>query len=222
MVDGDYIAPPKNNSSIGVGIDLGLKSFAITSDGKVFHNINKSKRVRKLEKQLKHAQRKLSRQYEQFKLYKKRGGAVTEHTKSNIKKQTLCVQKLHARLANIREAYRQQVILDVVKTKPQYITLEKLNIKGMMKNRHLSKAIQQQGFYDFKSKLMAQCEKHHIEVREVSPWFPSSKMCHSCGVIKKDLKLKDRIYKCSCGYENDRDANAALNLRDAKEYTVLN
>jgi putative transposase len=131
------------------------------------------------------------------------------------------VQKLHQTLANIRLEYVKSVVTNVVKTKPSYITIEDLNVKGMMKNRHLSKAIVQQCFYTFKSWLISKCAQNGIELRMVSRWYPSSKLCSCCGQIKKELTLKDRTYKCDCGNTMDRDLNAAVNLRQAKEYTLL-
>ena len=200
------------NHNEGIGIDLGLKSFAVVSNGKTYKNINKSKKVKKLEKQLRREQRSLSRKYEN----KKRG----ECTQKNIQKQKLKVQKLHQRIANIRTDYINKLIAEIVRTKPSYITIEDLNVSGMMKNRHLSKAVASQKFYEFRTKLKAKCEENGMELRVVDRFYPSSKQCHHCGCIKKDLKLSDRIYKCACGYEEDRDFNASLNLRDAKTYQV--
>ena len=141
-----------------------------------------------------------------------------EATKQNIQKQVLKVQKLHHRIDNIRTDYINKTIAEIVKTKPSYITIEDLNVKGMMKNRHLSKAVASQKFYEFRTKLEKQCKESGIELRVVDRFYPSSKLCHCCGFIKKDLKLSDRIYKCDCGYKCDRDFNASLNLRDAKTY----
>ena len=141
-----------------------------------------------------------------------------EATRQNIKKQVLKVQKLHYRIDNIRTDYINKTIAEIVKTKPSYITIEDLNVKGMMKNRHLSKAVASQKFYEFRTKLEKQCKESGIELRVVDRFYPSSKLCHCCGFIKKDLKLSDRIYKCDCGYKCDRDFNASLNLRDAKTY----
>ena len=107
-----------------------------------------------------------------------------------------------------------------MKIKPSYITVEDLNISGMMKNRHLSKAVASQKFYEFKTKLLAKCKEIGIELRIVDRWFPSSKTCHCYKNIKKDLKLSDRVFKCDCSYIEDRDFNAALNLRDATTYEV--
>ena len=202
-----------NNSNAGIGIDLGLKDFAIVSNGKTYKNINKSARLKKLEKQLIREQRSLSRKYENLKK-----GESTQ--KTNIQKQRLKVQKLHHRIDNIRTDYINKTIAEIVKIKPSYITIEDLNVKGMMKNRHLSKAVASQKFYEFRTKLQAKCNENGIELRVVDRWYPSSKTCHCCGTVKKDLKLSDRIFKCSCGYVEDRDFNAALNLRDAITYEV--
>ncbi len=202
-----------NNSSKGIGIDLGLKDFAIVSNGKTYKNINKSARLKKLEKKLIREQRSLSRKYENLKK-----GESTQ--KKNIQKQRLKIQKLHQRIDNIRTDYINKIIAEIVKTKPSYITIEDLNVSGMMKNRHLSKAVASQKFYEFKTKLLAKCKENGIELRIVDRWFPSSKTCHCCKRIKKDLKLSDRIFKCDCGYIEDRDFNAALNLRDATTYEV--
>ena len=202
-----------NNNNDGIGIDLGLKDFAIISNGKTYQNINKSRKVKKLEKQLRREQRCLSRQYE----YLKKGESTQ---RANIQKQKLKVQKLHHRLDNIRTDYINKTIAEIVKTKPSYITIEDLNVSGMMKNRHLSKAVASQKFYEFKTKLKGKCDDNNIELRIVDRWFPSSKLCHCCGSIKKDLKLSDRIYKCNCGYVEDRDLNASLNLRDALTYEI--
>ena len=203
---------PFCDSGEGIGIDLGLKDFAIVSNGKTYKNINKSAKLKKLEKQLRRAQRCLSRKYENL----KKG----ESTQKNIQKQRLKVQKLYQRIDNIRTDYMNQTIAEIVKTKPSYITIEDLNVKGMMKNRHLSKAVASQKFYEFRTKLKNKCDENGIELRVVDRWYPSSKLCHCCGAIKKDLKLSDRIYKCNCGYIADRDYNASLNLRDAKTYKI--
>ena len=201
-----------NSSNDGIGIDLGLKDLAVVSDGKTYKNINKSARVKKLEKKLRREQRCLSRKYENL----KKG----EFTQKNIQKQKLKVQKLYHKIDNIRTDYINKTIAEIVKTKPSYITIEDLNVSGMMKNRHLSKAVASQRFYEFRAKLKAKCADNGIELRVVDRWYPSSKMCHCCGAIKKDLKLSDRIYRCDCGYVEDRDFNASLNLRDAVTYEV--
>ena len=202
-----------SNSSEGIGIDLGLKDFAIVSNGKTYKNINKSAKLRKLEKKLIREQRSLSRKYENL----KKGGSTQ---KRNIQKQKLKIQKLHHRIENIRTDYINKIIAEIVKTKPSYIAIEDLNVSGMMKNKHLSRAVASQKFYEFRSKLEAKCKENGIELRIVDRWFPSSKTCHCCKSIKKDLNLSDRVFRCDCGYIEDRDFNAALNLRDATTYEV--
>ena len=202
-----------NNRNDGIGIDLGVKDFAILSNGKTYKNINRSARLKKLEKQLRREQRCLSRKYEDLKK-----GEVTQ--RANIQKQKLKVQKLHHKIDNIRTDYINKIIAEIVKTKPSYITIEDLNVSGMMKNRHLSKAVASQKFYEFRSRLKAKCDANGIELRVVDRFYPSSKLCHCCGRIKKDLKISDRIYRCACGYVEDRDFNASLNLRDAVTYEV--
>lgn len=202
------------NNNPGIGIDLGLKDFAICSDGSIYQNINKTNYIKKIEKRLKREQRKLSRKI----ILTKKG----KPARKNIVKQKLKVQKLYQRLANIRTDYLNKTIDSIVKTKPSFIVIEDLNISGMMKNRHLSKAVAQQKFFEFRTKLISKCKENNIELRIVDKWYPSSKLCHNCGYVKKDLKLKDRTYICSeCGYIEDRDINASLNLRDAKTYIII-
>ena len=202
-----------NNLNEGIGIDLGLKDFAIISNGKTYRNINKSAGLKKLEKQLIREQRSLSRKYENLKK-----GESTQ--RANIQKQKLKVQKLHHKMDNIRTDYINKTIAEIVKTKPSYITIEDLNVKGMMKNRCLSKAVASQKFYEFRTRLKAKCDEKGIELRVADRFYPSSKTCHHCGSVKKNLKLSDRIYRCECGYVADRDLNAALNLKDAKTYKI--
>ena len=202
-----------NNSNEGIGIDLGLKDLAIVSNGKTYRNINKSAGLKKLEKQLIREQRSLSRKYENLKK-----GESTQ--RANIRKQKLKVQKLHHKMDNIRTDYINKTIAEIVKTKPSYITIEDLNVKGMMKNRCLSKAVASQKFYEFRKRLKAKCDEKGIELRVADRFYPSSKTCHHCGSIRKNLKLSDRIYRCECGYVADRDLNAALNLKDAKTYKI--
>ena len=202
-----------NNLNEGIGIDLGLKDFAIISNGKTYRNINKSAGLKKLEKQLIREQRSLSRKYENLKK-----GESTQ--RANIQKQKLKVQKLHHKMDNIRTDYINKTIAEIVKTKPSYITIEDLNVKGMMKNRCLSKAVASQKFYEFRKRLKAKCDEKGIELRVADRFYPSSKTCHHCGSVRKNLKLSDRIYRCECGYVADRDFNAALNLKDAKTYRI--
>lgn len=213
----DIEEPPKQGlNSIGLGVDLGLEKFAVISNGNVYKNINKSKKIIKLEKQLRREQKCLSRKFEQFKKNKK-----GESTHKNLDKQKLRVQKIHLKLKNIRTDYINKIINELVKTKPAYIVIENLNISGMIKNKYLSKSISNQKFYEFRQKLFNKCDFYGIELRIADRFYPSSKTCHSCGSIKKDLKLSDRIYKCpTCGEIIDRDLNASLNLRDTTSYKI--
>ena len=204
---------PETPSGPGLGIDLGIKNLAIVSDGRVYKNINKTAKVRKIEKRLKRAQRSLSRKHEN----RKKGGATQF---KNINRQRLKVQKLYQRLDNIRTDHMNKAIAGIVRTKPSYVAIEDLNVSGMMKNRHLSKAIASQKLYEFRCRLTAKAKWNRIETRVVGRFYPSSKLCHACGRLKAGLKLSDRVFICECGYREDRDLNASLNLRDAKIYTV--
>lgn len=209
----EEVKPEYNLNDFGIGIDLGIKELAVCSDGNKYKNINKTSCVRGLEKRMKREQRKLSRKYENLKT--KKGEAA----RKNIQKQKLKVQKLHQRLDNIRTDYINKTISNLAKTKPGWITVEDLNVSGMMKNRHLSKAVAQQKFFEFSTKLKSKCSEYGIELRTVDRFYASSKTCHNCGNVKSDLKLSDRVYHCEkCGYTADRDYNASLNLRDAEIY----
>lgn len=194
-------------TNISLGIDLGIKDLAICSDGTIYKNINKTYVVRKIEKRLKRLQRQVSRKYEKNKKGK-------EYVKTNnIIKLEKQIQLTHRRLTNIRNNYLHQTTTSIVKTKPYRIVIEDLNVKGMMKNRHLSDAIGKQGFYEFRRQLKYKCKFKGIKLVVVDRYYPSSKKCSNCGNIKKDLKLSDRVYKCDkCGLDIDRDFNASLNL----------
>ena len=217
LIDVPETEKPQLND-FGLGIDLGIKDFAIISNGITKKNINKTTKLKKLEKQLKREQRCLSRKYEDL---KKHNNVMKEGTtRQNIRKQVSKVQKIHRRIDNIRTDYINKTVVEIVKTKPSYITIEDLNVKGMMKNKHLSKAVASQKFYEFRIKLEAKCKELGIELRIVDRWYPSSKLCHACGCIKKALKLSDREYVCECGYKADRDFSASLNLRDALTYKI--
>ncbi|EHK2405934.1 IS200/IS605 family element transposase accessory protein TnpB [Clostridium perfringens] len=218
LVEETYIKISNPNNE-GLGIDLGIKEFAICSNGNKFKNINKTSTVKKIEKKLKREQRKLSRKYESLKIRNKniKEGRAT---RQNIQKQVVKVQRLHQRLANIRTDYINKTVFSIVKQKPSYITIEDLAVSNMMKNKHLSKAISSQKFFEFKTKLMSKCKQNNIELRIVDRFYPSSKTCSNCGKIKKDLKLSDRIYKCDCGFNIDRDLNASINLKNTKEYKI--
>ena len=202
----------------GIGIDLGVKDFAICSNNKTYKNINKTSTVKKIEQKLKREQRKLSRKYESLKIRTKKEKGVA--TRQNIQKQVVTVQKLHQRLTNIRTDYINKTVSSIIKQKPSYITIEDLSVSNLMKNKHLSKAIASQKFFEFKTKLTSKCKQNNIELRVVDRFYPSSKTCSCCGAIKKDLKLKDRVYKCSCGLTIDRDLNASINLKNAKKYKI--
>ena len=207
---------PKHTSAYnnGLGIDLGLKEFAVLSIGKTYKNINKSRVIRNIEKRLKREQKRLSKKYEN-----KRKGVATLN--KNIYKKISRVQKLYYKLSCIRTDYINKIVNEVVKTKPQFITIENLNITGMMKNRHLSKSIANQKFYEFRTKLINKAKRLDIEVRLADTFYPSSKICSCCNSIKHDLKLKDRTYKCNhCGLELDRDYNASLNLMKCQDYKL--
>ena len=194
-------------SNEGIGIDLGIKDSAICSDGNRYKNINKLQKIKKLEKRKRRLQRSVSRRYEK----NKKGESYCKT--SNIIKREKELLKLNHRLTNIRQNYLHQTTTEIVKTKPSYIVLEDLNVKGMMKNRHLSKAVQQQCFGEFRQQIEYKSAWNNIPVIIADRFFPSSKLCSCCGNIKKDLKLSDRIYKCECGNVIDRDYQASLNLK---------
>lgn len=200
-----------------LGIDLGVKDLAICSNGKVYKNINKTQRVKKLEKKLKREQRKLSRKIENnIQSYKSNRNPIYKRPLKecqNVQKQNRLIRNIHRKLANIRQNYLHQTTTEIVKTKPSRIVMESLNVSEMMKNKHLSKAIQQQKFYEFKRQIEYKSKLNEIEFIQVDEFYPSSKTCSCCGNIKKDLKLSDRMYKCDvCGLVIDRDYNASINL----------
>jgi putative transposase len=192
--------------NVGFGIDLGIKDTAIFSDGTSVRNINKSKQMKLLEKRKRRLQHKVSRQY----IMNKKGESY-QKTK-NIRKSELRLLKLNRRLTNIRHNHIHQMTSSIVKREPSFIVIEDLNVSGMMKNKHISKAVQQQCFYEIRRQLTYKTVSNGIKLIVADRWYPSSKLCNCCGKIKKDLKLSDRIYKCECGYVSDRDVNAARNL----------
>ena len=189
-----------------IGIDLGIKTLAVCSNGMEFKNINKTAKVRKIEKRLRRLQRSASRKYE---MNKEGSRYVKTYNIIKIEKQ---IQLLHRRLSNIRNNHLHQTTNAIVRTKPSKVVMEDLNVKGMMKNHNLAKAISQQKFYEFKRQMEYKCEKYGIEFIQVDRFFPSSKLCSNCGQIKKNLKLSDRVYHCDCGLHIDRDLNASINL----------
>ena len=209
------ISKPESDCNNGLGIDLGLKKFAVLSTGKTYKNINKLRFIRNIEKRLKREQKRLSKKYEN----KKKGVATLD---KNIHKKISRIQKLYYKLSCIRTDYINKIVSEVVKTKPRFITIENLNITGMMKNRHLSKAISNQKFYEFRTKLINKAKRLNIEIRLADVFYPSSKLCSCCSNIKHDLKLKDRIYKCNyCNLEIDRDYNASINLMKCQNYKLV-
>ena len=217
VMEVDDIVKTENKNIKGLGVDLGIKDTAICSNGMVFKNINKTKKVKKLKKKLKREQRKMSRSVE----YSKSKKIKLKECK-NFNKKKLKVQKLFYRLNCIRDDYNNKIVDEITRAKLKYITIEDLKVSNMMKNKHLSKAIQEQNFYAIKTKLINKCKERNIELRLVDTFYPSSKTCSCCGKIKKDLKLNDRIYKCcNCGIEIDRDYNASINLEKAKIYKVI-
>lgn len=206
-----------NLSQTGLGIDLGIKTFVTCSNGTIFENINYTQNVRKLEKQLKRAQRKLSRKYNYAKKLKK-----GEATYKNIEKQKIKIQRLYYRLDCIRKDFLNKCVNELVKTNPAYIAMEDLNVSGMLKNKHLSHAVAQLNLYGFRQRLIQTCSNHGIPVRLINRWYPSSKTCNNCGYIKRDLKLSERTYSCPvCGQIIDRDYQAALNIRDCTDYRYI-
>lgn len=195
-----------------LGIDLGIKDLAIFSNGEHHRNINKDKEIKRLTKRLRRLQRQLSRKYEANVSYDNKGNKVY-HKTNNIKKLERQIKLIHRRIANIRETYLYEVVKSAMKTKSQTIILEDLNIKGMMQNPKLAKAIQEEKLYEFRRIMTYKCKQNNINLVIADRWFPSSKRCSCCGEIKYNLTLKDRTFKCDfCGFTIDRDENGATNL----------
>ena len=191
----------------GIGIDLGIKDLAICSDKNIYKNINKTSKVKKIEKKRRRLQRQISRKYEL-----NREGRSYKKT-SNIKKLEKELLKVNQRLTNIRHNYLHQTTTEIINRKPIFIVLESLNVVGMMKNKHLAKAIQQQCFYEFYRQIQYKCLRNNIKFIEADRFYPSSKTCSECGSVKKQLKLSEREYICEeCGCVIDRDYNASVNL----------
>ena len=195
------------SSNDGIGIDLGVKDLAICSSGHVYKNINKTSRVRRLKKKQRRLQRKISRKYERNKK-----GESYQKTRNIIKSEKQLLRVTH-RLTDIRTNYIQQSTTEIVKREPSFIVMEDLNVKGMMKNKHLAKAVQEQKLAKFYRIMQYKCEWHGIRFITVDRFYPSSKLCSVCGHKKQDLKLSDRTYICEkCGTVIDRDINASMNL----------
>lgn len=214
------VNPVSAIQSESIGIDMGVKSFAVISDGRNYPNINKSERARKLTRRLKREQRKFSRKIHKLK-QRKEETASKKCKYSNLDKQRLKVQRAYIKLVNKRHDYINKTVHEIVNARPEYIAIEDLNVSGMLKNRHLSRAIAESEFYYFRTLLERKCHEHEIELRIVNRFYASSKTCSRCGHIKRDLKLSDRAYECTeCGLVIDRDYNAALNLRSCKKYST--
>ena len=227
--------------SDGLGVDMGINVQAAVSDGRMYENINKTPRVKKLKKRLKREQRKLSRKLEcnRKNLKTEVEAATNTHTGtsahtpkgtrpkavagtgSNVAKQRRKLQKAHRRLTCVRRDYLNKIAAELVSKNPAFITIEDLNVKGMMKNHHLARSIAECEFYYFRMVLTQKCHEYGIELRVVDRWYPSSKTCSVCGAVKHDLKLSDRAYECLvCGTVNDRDYNAAVNLKQCKKFAA--
>ena len=221
-------------SDEGIGIDFGLKDQFITKD-QTIPSINKSKKIRELEKKLRREQRVLSHRYEANmtnKVYYKSGAKKGQlksfewvrplHECKNLRKQQRIVSKLYERISRIRTDYNRKALKSILKRKPSFIVIEDLNVKGLMKNKHLSKAISQAQWYMSRVFLQQQCEKLGIELRLAPRFYPSSKLCSNCGYKNVNLKLKDRSWECpNCHVVHNRDENAAINLEKCVDYTVL-
>ena len=205
----------ENPLNEGIGIDIGIKDLAICSDKRTYKNINKTEKVKKLKKKKRRLQRKISGKYN------KNRKEVRYCKTKNILKSEKQLLKINHRLTNIRHNYLHQVTSEIISRKPKFIVLEDLNVNGMMKNKHLAKAVQEQCFYEFYKQIQYKCKWNNIEFITADRYYPSSKMCSCCGNIKKDLKLKDRTYICAeCGNIIDRDYQASVNLKRYKELTA--
>ena len=194
-------------SSDGIGIDLGIKNLAVCSDGNTYRNINKTQRVKKLEKRKRRLQRSVSRRYE-----KNKKGASFCKTRNVIKREKELLRVIK-RLTNIRKNHLHQTTSEIVKRKPSFICMEDLNVSGMMKNKYVSKSLREQKLYEFRRQIEYKSKRNNIPAIIADRFFPSSKLCSCCGNVKRDLKLSDRIYKCQCGNVIDRDFQASLNLK---------
>ena len=231
-----YEVQPKKVELTGesIGIDLGVKELAVVSTGKIYGNINKTHKVRQLKRRLKRQQRKVSRRIEQnisdyqmteviskdetLRVVRKPVWIRPLAECKNVERQQALIRRTYKRLTNIRNNYLHQTTTAIVKTKPSRIVMEDLNVHGLMKNRHLSKAIAEQKWYEFIRQIKYKCELYGIEFKQVDRFYASSKTCSHCGYVNKELKLSDRIYRCpECGLIIDRDLNAAVNLANYSE-----
>ena len=219
VFDVEKAEPVRAKRTAGIGLDLGIKSFAVLSDGRRYSNINKTSRMKKLTRRLKREQRNFSRKI--HKLLRRKEDAAKKCKRSNLSKQRLKVQRAYMRLSNTRHDYINKAVHEIVRTQPEYITIEDLNVSGMMKNRHLSRAIAESEFYYFRALLERKCNEFGIQLRLADRYYASSKTCSHCGHVKRDLKLSDRVYVCSeCGLVIDRDYNAAINLMNCEKFAT--
>ena len=199
----------------GIGIDIGIKTLAVCSDTKEYQNINKTAKVRKLKKQKRRLQRRISKKYS-----KNKKGVCYCKTRNIIKSEKQLLKITH-RLTNIRHDHIHKATSEIVNRQPKFIVMENLNVKGMMKNKQLAQAVQEQCFYEFYRQIQYKCRWNNIEFVAADRYYPSSKKCICCGNIKKNLKLSDRIYHCdNCGNTVDRDYQASVNLMRYYELTA--
>ena len=209
----------RTGKSTGIGIDLGIKNFAVLSDGRNYPNINYTDRMRQLKKRLKREQRKFSRKIHKLLLQRKEEAAAKKEKRSNLDKQRLKVQRAYMKLSNKRHDYIKKTVHEITSTQPEFITIEDLNVSGMIKNRHLSRAVSECEFWYFRALLERKCIERRIQLRIADRYYASSKICSRCGHNKRCLKLSERVYVCGhCGLVMDRDMNAAINLRDCVKY----
>lgn len=213
--DEETITPKESVATEGIGIDLGVKDLAICSNGDVYANINKTnKKIRKCEKRYKHMQRRFSKKSEKH-LVKGEDGKKHVEYSNNMTKLRKKMRRLQAHITNIHNDYIHKTVDNIIKKNPEFIAMEDLNIRGMMKNKYLAKAVQNQKLYMFTSTLQYKCEWNGIKFVKIDRWYPSSKKCSCCGNIYKDLKLKDRVYNCKvCNLSIDRDYNASINIKE--------
>jgi putative transposase len=196
-------------SDDGIGIDLGIKDLAICSDGNIYKNINKTIRIKKIDKKKRKVQRQISKKY----LKNKKGNSYCKT--SNIIKDEKKLLAIHHRLRNIRHNYIHQTTSEIINRKPMFVVLEDLNVNGMMKNKHLAKAVQEQCFYEFYRQMKYKSDWNNIKFIEADRFYPSSRLCSACGCVNSKLKLSDRIYVCpECGNKIDRDYQASVNLKN--------
>lgn len=180
-----------------VGVDLGIKTLAMTSDGEIFDT---PKDYKKYDAKIKRLQRELSR--------RNKGGKNYQKTKKKL-------AKAHAKIADARGNAIHEMTTSIVNENPKAIVLEDLNVKGMVKNHKVARANSNSSYGEIRRQFEYKSARRGIEIQYANTFYPSSKTCSNCGNIKTDLTLKDRTYHCDvCGFEIDRDLNAAINLKN--------